>query len=251
MRHRAVKQGKALPAMYAKPFSELQFFPKRLAQLDKWRTPRTVFVGSQCDLFHPDVPIDWQSQVTGNIAARGGKHAILLLTKRADRMREAASRWWGEKASLLLSQVYFGVTCCNQAELDEKLPDLEAIPCRRKWLSLEPLLGPIIIPETALLAGLSQVIIGAESGPGRRPCDVAWINAIAEQCSTAGVRCYIKQAALNGRVVQYAPSPDCLAWPLRKLGPIDNLGGFCMTPCLKPTGDCPRLSKGAKDAEHD
>lgn len=88
--------------------------------------------------------------------------------------------------------VWLGTSVENQAAADERIPAL--LKCRKNspvlWLSVEPLLGPV---DFKSLEGIDWVIVGGESGPGARPCDLAWIRSIVEQCKDAGVPCFVKQ----------------------------------------------------------
>ena len=143
-------------------------------------------------------------------------HTFLVLTKRPDRMREFLSDperqykvqqafhnsgwYWGDLLDDLiwpLPNVWLGVSCENQARADERIPLLLETPAAHRWLSLEPLLGPIRFPlpckESTFWGGISWCVVGGESGPYARPCDLDWIRNIRDQSKAAGVPCYVKQ----------------------------------------------------------
>jgi len=154
------------------------------------------------------------------------KHVFQILTKRPERMRDyirgRAHERIGASLCWPLSCVWLGVSCENQQAADERIPLLLQTPAAVRFLSCEPLLlGPLNLssalftqpppppteddgegPEAGGLwsgpsplgeRGVSWVIAGGESGPGARPCDVAWIRSIVEQCKAAGVPCFVKQ----------------------------------------------------------
>jgi protein gp37 len=84
--------------------------------------------------------------------------------------------------------IYNGLTICNQAETDEKIPQLLKVPGKR-WLSIEPMLSAIR-PD---LKDIDFVVVGCETGPKRRPCKLEWVQSLVDQCKAAGVLCYVKQ----------------------------------------------------------
>lgn len=136
-----------------------------------------------------------------------------------------------------LLNVIHGYSAANQADLDAGIADLLATPSALRCLSLEPLIGPVDLTRLinpvgtngkplwpcaeTLLFGIDWIITGGESGPGARPCDVAWIRSIVEQCKAAGVACFTKQLgklpAEDGRIVAHRfKSPKCSdpsEWP--------------------------------------
>ena len=133
----------------------------------------------------------------------------LLLTKRPENIR---SMWLGLSGR---SNVWLGSSPCDQKTFDDCLPDLlgKRNLCRFLFLSLEPLLGPIILPKTKVV---DWVIVGGESGPKARPCDIDWIRSIRDQCRAAGVPCFVKQLGSyvlwSGSQGGYGDGPsDC--WP--------------------------------------
>jgi len=174
------------------PF-RLTLHPDRLDEPLRWRKPRRVFVCSMGDLFHKDVPDEFIDQVWAAMIARA-QHTFLVLTKRPDRMADYARQWHREYQD----HIWMGSSAGTQEMLDRRLPHLLRIPAAVRFLSLEPLLGPIDIPAACVKRRRGDpqpnwVIVGGESGPKARPCDVEWIRSIVQQCKAAGVPCFVKQ----------------------------------------------------------
>lgn len=102
---------------------------------------------------------------------------------------------WIDNRAQVLPNVWLGVTAENQARADERIPDLLATPAARRFVSVEPMLGPVDLAYTCFngadsfgtMPGIDWVIAGPETGPGKRPCDPAWIRDLYEQCRAAGV----------------------------------------------------------------
>lgn len=148
----------------------------------RWRRPRRIFVNSMSDLFHADVPDDYVARVF-DVMARAPQHVFQILTKRSERLPEIAPRLpWP-------ANVWQGVSV-ESAEYTWRIADLLAVPARVRFLSVEPLLGPI--PDLPL-AGVHWVICGGESGPGRRDLQPEWARLIRDQCARAGVPFFFKQ----------------------------------------------------------
>lgn len=185
----------------------------------RWRRPREIFVCSMTDLFADFVRDEWIDNVFA-VAALTPQHTYQVLTKRADRMRRylteraAGGRhiWTAGQAlnahlprafivqetSWPLPNVQLGVSAEDQRRSDERLPDLKATPAARRFVSFEPLLGPI----TADLRGIDLAIIGGESGHRARDCDIAWIDSLVGQARIAGCAPFVKQLGARARVVQ-------------------------------------------------
>lgn len=171
-----------------------------------WRTPRRIFVNSMSDLFHKNVPLDYIKCVF-DVMARADWHQFQVLTKRADRMRELSP------ALSWPSNVWMGVSVENNDYVD-RIDDLRAAGAAVKFLSLEPLLGPL--PRLDL-RDIDWVIVGGESGPGARPMDEEWVIDIRNQCARAGVAFFFKQwggvrksttgRTLEGRTYDEMPEP--------------------------------------------
>jgi len=239
---------------------EVRCLPERLDVPLRWRKPRRVFVDSMSDLFHESVPDEFIDRVFA-VMALCLQHTFQVLTKRPERMRDyvtsekradsagdaimqVVDRWDHQPPIRLhdgrmedgemtgdgltldwpLPNVWLGVSCEDQAAADERTPKLLRTPAAVRFLSLEPLLGPIHLaqqnpdgswppsspqPETAWIPhkdwpddfdywqakahGIHWVIVGGESGPGARMTDVDSIRSVVEQCRDAGVPVFVKQ----------------------------------------------------------
>ncbi len=227
-----------------------------------WKKPRTIFVNSMGDLFHEDVPNEWIDRVFA-VMALCPQHTLQVLTKRSARMRAylesiqrefdgspdrlnerfgehcvqfsgspCAAGWFEEEVNWPLPNVWLGVSAERQQEADARIPDLLATPAAVRFVSAEPLLGPIDftrIPTACLAApiaccrdqakldalrgiqwcqragaygypkndhlpqGLNWIIVGGESGNGARPMVLGWAKEIVRQCKAAGVAVFVKQ----------------------------------------------------------
>lgn len=147
-----------------------------------WRQPKTIFVNSMSDLFHKDVPLEFISKIF-EVMCLASHHRFQVLTKRSQRLLELSP-------SLLWSQnVWMGVTVEN-ADYVSRIDDLRKTAASVRFLSCEPLLGPI---QQLDLEGIDWVIVGGESGPGARPMNPKWVIDIRDQCLAAGVPFFFKQ----------------------------------------------------------
>jgi len=148
----------------------------------RWTTPRRVFVNSMSDLFHKNVPPEFITRVFDTMR-RCPQHEFQVLTKRAERLAEIAGHLdWPEN-------VWMGVSVESQ-EYAYRSELLRTVPARIRFLSVEPLLGPI---ESLPLEGIHWVIVGGESGPGARPMLPEWVELVYRQCRAHGVRFFFKQ----------------------------------------------------------
>jgi len=148
----------------------------------QWRKPQMIFVNSMSDLFHEDVPTEFILRVFG-VMNRADQHVYQALTKRSARLLELNSLLpWA-------ANLWMGVTVENEA-YTSRIEDLRQTEALTKFLSLEPLLGPL--PDLNL-DGIDWVIVGGESGPGARPMEISWVVDIRDQCHKAGVPFFFKQ----------------------------------------------------------
>ena len=147
-----------------------------------WSKPRMIFVNSMGDLFHEEVPFDFIKQVFDVMEATP-QHTYQLLTKRADRLAEVAPLLYWPR------NVWMGVTVEDNERLARVLR-LREVPSAVRFLSIEPLLGPL--PDLEL-TGVDWVIVGGESGPGARPLSANWVLSIRDTCVQAGVPFFFKQ----------------------------------------------------------
>ena len=147
-----------------------------------WKKPSTIFVNSMSDLFHKEVPLDFIKEVF-QIMKQADHHCFQVLTKRAKRLAELAPRLeWPEN-------VWMGVSV-ETAEYAFRVDCLRETPAQVKFLSLEPLLGPI---PNLNLQGIDWVIVGGESGPSARPMEADWARELRETCLRENVPFFFKQ----------------------------------------------------------
>ena len=147
-----------------------------------WRRPRRIFVNSMSDLFHESIPAEFVQSVF-EVMNRAHWHHFQVLTKRAERLEELASDLqWGRN-------IWQGVSVEN-ADYLWRVEHLRKVPASVRFLSIEPLLGPI---QRLPLKGIDWVIVGGESGPGHRLVMAQWIRDIRTQCEREGVPFFFKQ----------------------------------------------------------
>jgi protein gp37 len=147
-----------------------------------WAKPRRVFINSMSDLFHPEIP-DGFIHAVFKTMSECPSHQFQLLTKRSERLRcMADSLPW-------TLNIWAGVSV-EDARVVERLDDLREIPAPVRFVSCEPLLGPL---EGLDLNGIDWVIVGGESGPRSRPMRQAWVLSILDQCRSVGVPFFFKQ----------------------------------------------------------
>jgi protein gp37 len=236
-----------------RPMVKLFLDAKILAAPLRWRKPRKIFVCSMTDLFGEWVPDEWIDRIFA-VMALAPQHTFQVLTKRARRMREWFARRgpvYGDASDFVmfaredfmpapgtvrimqwpLANVWLGISAEDQQRLNERVPHLLATPAAVRFVSAEPLLGPLDFSFHFGLASnhddlrglLNWLIVGGESGPGARPMDIAWARDIVRQCREAGVACFVKQlgkfpvcAAPTGRgheVIENQRRID-LEWPI-------------------------------------
>jgi protein gp37 len=148
----------------------------------RWRTPRRIFVNSMSDLFHEAVPLEFIARIFDTMVAAEW-HQFQVLTKRAERLAELARMLpWPPN-------VWMGVTV-ERADVIARIDHLRRVPAHIRFLSCEPLLGPLPALD---LAGIAWVIVGGESGPGARPMRPEWVREIRDQCLRQGVHFFFKQ----------------------------------------------------------
>ena len=158
--------------------------PDRLDQPLHWKKPKRIFVDSMSDLFHEEVPLEFIRQVF-EVMSRASRHTFQILTKRHERLQALAKELdWPEN-------VWIGVSVENQYWADRRIPPLLTVPAAVRFLSVEPLLKPVTIRP--YLKDLQWVILGGESGPRARPIKQEWVQAIRDDCRTAGVPFFFKQ----------------------------------------------------------
>lgn len=223
---------------FGRAFTDVRCHADVLDQPLRWRRPRRIFVNSMSDLFHPDVPDEFVDEVFA-VMALAKQHVFQVLTKRPERMRahpifshsgrclwvgirQAAERLFGidpGPVGKTLPNVWLGVSVEDQAAADERIPLLLDTPAAVRWISAEPLIGPVRLDRImrasqyddwtycdnaldgfrATKCGgtygshLDWVVVGGESGPKARPMHPDWVRSIRDQCAEAGVPFLFKQ----------------------------------------------------------
>jgi protein gp37 len=207
---------RGVPGHHFEKGFDVQLRPERLSLPLKWRKSQRIFVNSMSDLFHEAVPDDF-IQAVFTTMAQATHHTFQVLTKRAARMNTLLSRWAGEGLTLRsgygvkLPNVWLGVSVENQVTANERIPLLLNTPAAVRFLSCEPLLGPVDLLQLPELLrpdhGLHWVIVGGESGPKARPMDPDWVRLIRDQVAPAEpkVAFFFKQW---GEFVQLGQAPD-------------------------------------------
>jgi protein gp37 len=147
-----------------------------------WKKPQTIFVNSMSDLFLAGVPTDFIQQVF-DVMRRAHWHTFQLLTKRGERLSDLSNELiWADN-------IWMGVSVEN-SEYVTRIDHLRVTGAKVKFLSIEPLLGPV---PNLDLRGIDWVIVGGESGPGARPMKEEWVVEIKDQCLAARVPFFFKQ----------------------------------------------------------
>lgn len=188
---------------------ELTLHPATLQEPYSWKKPKMIFVNSMSDLFHKDVPLEFIQQIF-KVIKENPQHVFQVLTKRADVLRYYDSEGWLEWPHNL----WMGVTVENNS-LIHRIKNLKSTGARVKFLSFEPLLGPL---QNLNLQGIDWVIVGGESGRTPRPIKEEWVLDIKDQCRKANVAFYFKQwggtnKKKNGRLLngkRYDSMPELL-----------------------------------------
>jgi protein gp37 len=212
-------------AVAGKFTGEVRLLEARLSQPLRWHRPRRIFVNSMSDLFHDSVPDRYIARVCA-VMHQTPRHTYQVLTKRHARMRsllnaprflelvqECIDEMHDDPDDQLMREawpprnVWLGVSVENQQWADIRIPALLDTPAAVRWISAEPLLGPVDLsawttwqdgslrfsePE-ADIAGLDWVVVGGESGPGARPMQPEWARSLRDQCVQADVPFLFKQ----------------------------------------------------------
>lgn len=224
----AERMAKRLRAMGVNRYRDgfaVRLHPAALEEPDRWTGSRRVFVNSMSDLFHKDVPLEFITRAFRSIA-RNPQHEFQILTKRAGRVAQLASSLdWPPN-------LWLG-TSVEHERTTSRIDQLRRVPAAVRFLSLEPLLGPL---DDLDLAGIHWVIVGGESGPGARPMDPAWVESILAQCRQASVPFFFKQwggvrkkkagRSLNGRTYDEFPTGG----PTPRTGRSPHATGCADTP---------------------
>lgn len=207
---------------------EVRLIQDKLFEPLSWRKPKLVFVNSMSDLFH-EALADWQIDKVFAVMAIAEHHTFQVLTKRAERMAQYLSaeglreRWaraamhlgrlWVDPDPIYdsiayddspyLPNVWLGVSVEDQATADERIPHLLQTPAAVRWVSAEPLLGPIDLRQAHITkerlpnwtepTRIDWCVVGGESGSGARPMHPDWARSLRDQCVEKGVAYHFKQ----------------------------------------------------------
>lgn len=166
---------------------ELTLRPERLDQPLKWKRPRMIFVNSMSDLFHKEVPHAFVDRVFDTMEAADW-HVFQVLTKRSSLMRSYLKSRYGV-GRRGPAHIWCGVSV-EDAEGAARIAHLRAAPAGVRFLSVEPLIGPVGKVD---LTGIDWVIAGGESGPGARPIHLEWVREVRDQCLKQNVAFFFKQ----------------------------------------------------------
>ena len=206
----------------------------------RWKKPCRVFVCSMGDLFHDDVPDEFIWKVI-EAAWKAKHHTFLILTKRAARMRDTLTKscWWNNDTP---QNIHLGVSVEDQATANERIGYLLTTPSAKKFVSIEPMLGPVDLTDISYYVegntissappaeravgaschldaldhreayeyrmepgcegALDGVILGCESGPGARSMYPEWARKVRDDCKAAGVPFFLKQMKVDGKLVK-------------------------------------------------
>lgn len=181
----AAKMAQRLKAMgnprYTHGF-DLTMHNDKIDEPKRWRKARRVFVNSMSDLFHEKVPLEFIQRVFATMVDCP-QHTFQVLTKRSARLRELAPHLpWPEN-------IWMGVSVEDERVVN-RAHDLLATPAQVKWVSAEPLLGPL---PSLPVDQLDWLVVGGESGPGARPMDLGWARDLRDRCVAAGTPFFFKQ----------------------------------------------------------
>lgn len=161
---------------------DLTLHPDRIDTPKSWRKPSKIFVNSMSDLFHDRVPLEFIQKIF-EVCGSTPQHTYQILTKRVNRLTEIAPllQWY--------SNIWMGVSVENQHYVHRAILLSKLVPAAVRFLSCEPLLGPLELN----LEGIHWVIVGGESGAGHRPIDPDWVRSIRDRCVSQNVPFFFKQ----------------------------------------------------------
>jgi len=173
------------------------FHEDKILQPVSWRKPRRIFISSMGDLFCGGVSDEWVERVIHTIRITP-QHTYMILTKRPRRMGE----WFKRHKVFVCENLWLGISASTQAELDERWYWLRQIPAMVRFVSLEPMLEEVDLLRiiSVDLRRLDWVIIGPETGPGKRPMDLDWARTIRGDCQLVNIPFFYKPGPLDGVV---------------------------------------------------
>lgn len=198
----AARMAKRLAGRFGYPDAphefEVTLHQDRLEEPLRWKRPRMVFVCSMSDLFHESLALGHIEPIFEVIKATP-QHTYQILTKRPERMAFALTAInLHMNKNTAFKNLWIGVTVENQEQAEKRIPVLLQIPAAVRFVSVEPMLGPVdfsrvLTPASEeALRGVQWVICGGETGPGARPMDPVWVYHLRDQCSYASVPFFFK-----------------------------------------------------------
>jgi len=216
------------PGMWAHGFAEmtksgtrwtgkLAVVPEHLEDPLRWKEPRRIFVNSMSDLFHEALTFADIAAIF-QVMKAAKHHTFQVLTKRADKMLSFMQAWGGQ---MVLPNVWLGVSVEDQEAAVKRIPLLLRTPAAVRFLSCEPLIGPVKLCPALLHdplvchKPLDWVIVGGESGPGARQCEIRWVRSIVNECKRLSTAVFVKQ--LGAHIIDRNDAgfdggdPEC--WP--------------------------------------
>lgn len=194
--------------------------PESLFEPYSWKKPQRIFVCSMGDLFHKNIPFEFIEKVMRTIFDKP-THTFLILTKRPQRMKEFFEWLNNPDLAKNFPNMWLGVTAENQERADERIPILLQIPAAIRFVSIEPMLGPVDI-SMYMVTGWTEppyddiihwVICGGETGNNARPMHPDWVNKIVKDCETYQTPFFFKQWGEHITI----PREDVKKYPLSKL----------------------------------
>jgi protein gp37 len=260
--------------------TDVQIHPARLLKPFTWTKPERAFVNSLSDLMHDAVELEFIAQVFAAMSL-ASQHTFLLLTKRAGRLRSLlnssrfALAWRQARAELAqhpqvlraaergradldseaqwpLPNLWVGVSVESQQAADLRIPALRATPAAIRWLSCEPLVGPVDVRQHLTPGGVDWIVVGGESGRGARRMAPSWAKGLLDQAGAAGVPLFYKQTGAVLAAEWGCRDPkggDPAEWPERfpREFPVEHGRGPADTP---PSSRRPRGVRVAGDLFH-
>lgn len=183
---RFAERWRGVPNNYFKNGFDLELRPNMLDRPAQWKSRRLIFVNSMSDLFHVGVPDGYVDQVFDRME-RINHHIYQLLTKRPERMRRYLRKRYG--AAQAPAQIWFG-TSVESDKYAWRADMLRDVKAQVRFLSIEPMIGPV---DKVRFDDINWIIVGGESGPGKRPVDPAWIRSVRDRCVKGGISFFFKQ----------------------------------------------------------
>ena len=189
-----------LRRFYPDDFGMVEPAPERLCEPMRWHKPQRVFVSSRSDFFHEAISDKWRDMCFATMRITP-QHTYLLLTKRAEKLAAYKPRHADGSLAPWPDHVWAGVSVEYQRWADVRIPLLLLSPAKVRWLSVEPILGPIDLrpwlPRFTWDYGNGEavdwIVVGDESGKGRRSAKIEWVRDLRDQCVDAGASFYYKQ----------------------------------------------------------